>query len=267
MTGRCTGQKNGFTLIEILSAVAILMIIVLVMGRIFGDSARMWQIGTKNVQSDTEGRIVMDMLERQISQSIADEVLTFRTFGLPEYGVAVYGVAPEMGVEIFFVAPERTPSASMRRSAQLAGYYMDEMLDENGNVIPNRYRLVRVRRTASSYTNPNNSAYLRSDWWMQMFGPERETIVENVAAFEVWAYSEDRNDYVADYSSADEGNKLPLWLDIYLELLGEDDAVRVAELMNRNQDEAAMRIINENSRRYVTRVFFPMREGYGPRAQ
>lgn len=89
-----------------------------------------------------------------------------------------------------------------------------------------------------------------------------ETIAENVAAFEIWAYNS-KGEKISNYYSVDENDVLPLWVDIYLEVLGEDEAVRAAILWSSGGGSGsadARQYIDNNVRRFTARVFFPNRE-------
>ena len=88
-----------------------------------------------------------------------------------------------------------------------------------------------------------------------------EPVAENVAAFEVWAWSEAKGKYGYHYDSTDNDGKLPLWVDLYLELFSEEEAIQMAILWDANQ-ETAQRYRDQHSRRYAARVYFPNRLGY-----
>lgn len=257
-------KTDGFTVIELLAAMTILIFLVMMMTRVFTETSGVWNKGADRSQTAAEGRVIMDFIVKEMTQAIADEVVSFKlnsggSNSKPLYGVNAYGAESD---EICFVAGVRPPpGVSLRNSHQFA-YFIAPMLNETEQVIPNRYRLVRVRKTSSMYSSTANletSAYRDREWWRRMNTNSLETIAENVAGFEVWAYSEKQRDYVFGYDSTVEDNLLPSWVDIYLELLGEDDAVRAAILWDANPTEAAD-YVSRNVRRFNARVFFPNRE-------
>lgn len=110
------------------------------------------------------------------------------------------------------------------------------------------------------YNNAPNrarSAYGDREWWNHM-NLDVEVIADNIASFQVFAYCETAGNYVDDYISSARDDRLPLWVDIYVEMLDSATAERVALLWGPNNDEAR-RLIESNVRRYVTRVHFPKR--------
>lgn len=262
-------KTGGFTVIELLAAMTVLIFVVLMMTRVFTETTGIWSRGAKNIQSAVEGRVIMDFIVKEMTQAIADDVVTFKlnsggSDSRPLYGVNAYGAESD---EVCFVAMVRSGDDYYRRTSNQFVYYIAPMQDENDNDIPNRYRLVRTRRTNSMFNNPGNianSAYGNRGWWRRM-SPEAgmpiETIAENVAGFEVWAWSEAANQYEFGYNSADAANEnlLPLWVDIYLELMSEDDAIRAAILWDANPQQGA-EYVSRAVKRYTTRVFFPNRE-------
>ena len=269
----------GFTLMEIMAAMAILMVIVLMIGRIFTDSNKIWKIGTKRAGSLGEGRAVMDFLVRELSQAFSDTNVSFRLNSEnPIYGVTAYRAPDGMhSDELFFVTAVRTPEYSdMRRAAPHHIYFITNMWDQAEQPIPNRYTLVRCRKTGSTHKTPEyreDSAYNDREWWRN-FNPviryiggvsqDMEPIAENIAGFEVWAWSESKGKYDYNYDSNDNEGKLPLWVDIYLELFSEEESIQMATLwaVDPSAGGAADQYREKNSRRYAARVFFPNRLGY-----
>jgi prepilin-type N-terminal cleavage/methylation domain-containing protein len=271
--GRRARRRAGFTLIELLAAMTILVFIILMMTRLFSDATSAWTLGAKRITTATEGRAVMDFMVNELTQAVADDMLTFKLSSSVNFGVGAYGAESD---ELYFGAVVQSGTGGNKRNLDQFAYFIAPMLDEQENVLPNRYRLVRTRRTASMYTsqvNRDNSIYKRKDWWVRMNpragyieeadpngnGQGSETIAENIAAFEVWAWSEANDSYVPDYDSRDHDDMLPLWVDIYLEMLSEEDAERMSILWPVDQ-QAALDFLAANVKRFTTRVFFPNRE-------
>ena len=305
---RMSRSRKGFTLIELMVAMGILVIIVLMMARVYTDTTEMFQMGTKRVVTATEGRVIMDFLVREMSMAIADEMIAFKLnsdqdifYVPPGYTADSWRTYGAQSDEVCFVAMVRSGGSYFRRTANQFVYFVAPMtrsyLDSGGNLVveemENRYRLVRTRRTQTVFNTADNRAqgpygrppnptgnhlwwqYMEPDW-LDTRNPalrDLETIAENVAAFEVWAwvYDRDRNEHRAIWSfdSTDiryndgrihhEQNVVPLWVDIYIELLGEEEAERAAVLWELDRDEAR-RYVDNNVRRFNARVFFPNRE-------
>lgn len=276
MAKTSASSKTGFTVIELLAAMTILIFIVLMMTRIFTDVSESWSVGTRRVQTAAEGRVIMDFIVKELTQAIADDVVTFKTYSGPDdntdnyipYGTNAYGSDSD---ELCYVAGVRPPPGVSYRNSHQFAYFVAPMLDEYNVEMTNRFRLIRTRKTSSlysSFNNMTNSAYRNREWWKTMtrnIVDRGETIAENVAGFEVWAYSEQDQEYAWSYNSARHGNVLPLWLDIYLELLSDADAERAALLWSAAEQDAAFRqpaldFISQNVKRFNARVFFPNRE-------
>jgi prepilin-type N-terminal cleavage/methylation domain-containing protein len=278
--------RSGFTLLELLAAMGILVVIVLLMARIYADASTAWTRGTKRVYESQEGRAIMDFLSQEMSQIIADDVVSFRSHSTPgpdSMSVQTYGLDTD---SVCFVAATRPPPySSMRRSTPQFIYYVDfmedpvtrERLDENHPEGP-RYALYRIRKTASTHSSVDNlaeGAHQNPRWWDPQYWDAQinfrqwEVIAENVAGFEVWcakgsvleAGNTDPNDYYRfNYASVTEGEP-PIWIDVYLMLLGEAEAIQAAALWREN-NPTAEDFIDRNTRRYTTRIYLRNREGY-----
>lgn len=270
-------HKRGFTVIELLAAMAVVVFIVLLMTRIFTETTGIWSRGAKQVQDSAEARAIMDYIVTEMTQAIADDVVSFKlnsggTNSPPQFGVSAYGADSD---EVCFVALVRSGDVFYKRAANQIVYFISPMLDENSQVMTNRFRLAKARRTRSMFLNndnrDNDSAYRNANWWtasnLKLDKQETgaaglttiETIAENVAGFEVWAWNAGLNRYEFGFDSSKNGNELPLWVDIYLELLDEPEAIRAAALWPVDPTAAA-EYVNANVRRYTSRVFFPNRE-------
>lgn len=270
-------KENGFTIIELLASMAILIFIVLMMTRLFADATTIWSLGAKRITTATEGRAIMDFIVTEMTQAMADEVLTFKinsgaSTEPPLYGVSAYGAESD---ELTFVGAVQAGNSYNKRNVDQFSYFIAPMLDENENEMTNRYRLARTRRTTSMFTTADNrskAAYRNEDWWQNNMQPNTgffeeadntgqgcETIAENVSAFEIWTYSEKTDGYEPSYYSRNHDDLLPLWADVYLEILGEEDAERASILWEQDQ-QLALEYIARTTKRFTTRVFFPNRE-------
>jgi len=66
-------DKYGFTLLEVLVAMAILMIIVLMMATLFHQSSMAWNNGLRQAQMSIQARAAMSMMRRDLSQAVASQ--------------------------------------------------------------------------------------------------------------------------------------------------------------------------------------------------
>jgi len=65
------GQR-GFTLLEVLVAMSILMMIVMMMATLFSQSTTAWDRGIDSAKLSLKGRAVMRMMQHDLSQAVAD---------------------------------------------------------------------------------------------------------------------------------------------------------------------------------------------------
>jgi type II secretory pathway component PulJ len=272
-----TGPQGtaAFTMIELLAAITILMIIVSIMGVIFSESDRAWSQGTAMVERNTEGRAALNLLGHDLQYALADDVLTFamrddrddlETFG-------------HLNSEICFVSLSQRPEESgtdNARATQQIFYYVTERTadDKVGGTPLGRYQLMRT--AINTDMTDGRSAYGNTLWYDQGAnnggqGTFNSTsiIAENVVALRFFAPN-DQGDLDTEYLSEDERykNRLPQYVDVFLEVMGEKDAIRAADLAERlgDTDPKVLDFVEKHSRRYTARVYFQNRAGYRKRA-
>ena len=71
-TGSRRAGAGGFTLIEVLVAMAVLAMIVVAMGTVFGQSTAAWDSGVRRVQSLMVGRALTDYFVRETGLTLCD---------------------------------------------------------------------------------------------------------------------------------------------------------------------------------------------------
>jgi prepilin-type N-terminal cleavage/methylation domain-containing protein len=275
-------RKSGFTLIEVLAAMAVLMIIVLMLTRVFRDATSAWTIGTRQMEDNINGRAVLDFIARDIGTAIAGEtncVFYLKSSNpLPKWP----------NDEISFVSLTGNPSDGNREARQIV-YYVTNMTDRSGAYIPNRYCLRRIMRNSLGEI----TCYTEKRWWQNATmrkAANDPVVAENVNMFlfgcagatndasgkaDYWHGVFDFNscadvsliqsDYIR-YTKSDTlpymRGKLPVRLDVYLELLGEDAAIKVAQLRNAGLTAQADALVSQSVKKYQTRIYFSSRTGY-----
>jgi len=260
-----TGQpkRQAFTLVELLVAMAVLAVIILMMARIFTGSTQAWDLGMTHAEQNITGRSLMDFIVREMSQALADGQISFGHED-NEGTTQIYGSNPD---DVYFVSMNNS-AQSGRRELREVIYYVEPMEDSDGNEIKGRYQLVREFR--------NDLQCFKEDrWWdvkwvLQPSGPvSKGVLAENVASFDVWCYRPDlQKESISDYNSNSNNYVLPTYADIALAVFdekGADEAQMRIEDFNENENSTAMKnFVKENARRYVARVYFVNRNGYGP---
>jgi prepilin-type N-terminal cleavage/methylation domain-containing protein len=69
-------MRQGFTLVEVLVAMVILMVIVLMMANLMRHTSNAWEVGMRNVGVSLEGRTALDLMGRELSAGVMDEMLS-----------------------------------------------------------------------------------------------------------------------------------------------------------------------------------------------
>ena len=271
-------QRGGFTMIELMAAMAILLMITLFVGRIFSDSTKIWKLGTRRVTNAMDGRAVVDFIVREMSSAIADDVLVF---------AHKFNADPDvLGMDsdrIYFTTTDQRAGLDsqtyLRRQVRQVSYLVSNMLDVNNDPIVGRYRIVRTVRVNTIGTGGEFTCYTDPDWWREdwmnyKLGEtfDSVTLAENVRTLEFWLYDQTGKVMRSDdpdrpygsgselvYTSQNPTRKIG-WVEVYVELLGEDDAIKASQLTGTADDDFADRA----SRRYVGRVYLNNGRGYAP---
>lgn len=269
-TGGARHNVKAFTLVELLCAMAILMIIVLLMSMIFEDTERAWALGTGRAENNMSGRAALNLLAHDLQYGVADYLLTFCMRKDP--GLTTYGTYYDAD-EVFVVSLQDSSADGLRTAREI--YYWVEQ--QPGYTY--RYQLMR-----GVYTNAlcdaayvNNHSYSNVTWYDDNPRPgtpaathpgTNAVIGVNVAAFGVMAPNGNGvivHDYVSSDTNVLENNndRMPEYIDVYVETLTDRDAKRAASIMPGTA--ACHDFVRKNARRYATRVYFHNRMGYKAR--
>ena len=147
------------------------------------------------------------------------------------------------------------------RQGKQVAYLVAPMEDADYNDIPGRWRILRfvVERTNSV----NYECYVDKQWWdnpamgndstyKSLFPP---VLAENVRTLEFWVYDRE-GQHQFSYDSSVHGP--PSWVDIYVEMLGEEDAVKASFMSGVSAAEYKDRM----AKRYAGRVYLHNAVGY-----
>lgn len=273
--------RQGFTLIELLAAVTILMVIVSMMAVVFTESDRAWKLGTGRAESNTEGRAAINMIAQDLQYALADDVLSFvmrvdrdraRPSGLQatrQWPPFCYGFTNS---EICFVSlqnPDAAGDDSSRATRQI--YYWIREASTNDSFTSkglNRYELVRTELTTLESSPGATTRAYHNNFWFDVGADHNSAVGSGVIAENVTGlafFAPGTNGVMTrNYYSISNNFRLPEYVDVYLEVLGEEDAQRAAdmqEMMGLN-NQVVSEFVEKNARRYTTRVFFQNRAGY-----
>jgi type II secretory pathway pseudopilin PulG len=254
-------RKCGFSLLELLCAMAILMIIVLMISTIFAESDKTWTLGTNRADNNATGRAAVNMIANDLQYAVADNVLAFKMQpdrnNLQSFGFA--------NSEICFVSLQNDCNTNTKPSTRTAlemAYYVDATTN---NVAPygQRYELKRAYWDSALVTDPTRHCYGGGtngpNKWFDLAGrPSTNTgvLAQNVTGLGFYC-----PDGSSTYDSTANNNQLPQFVDIWLEILNDRPAAQVGQLWSVDNAQA-LRILQRNIRRYTARVYFHDRYGY-----
>ncbi|MDA1088505.1 MAG: prepilin-type N-terminal cleavage/methylation domain-containing protein [Verrucomicrobia bacterium] len=284
---------RAFTLIELLAAITILMLIVSMLVTIFAQSDRAWRVGTGRADTNTEGRAAINAIVQDLEYAVADDLISFimrPDVERPEGDNISYSYTNS---EISFVSMLENASPQ-KRNAEEVHYWVRPSTTDDGNIAAKslgRYQLMRTK--VNTYEKPlagapkdrkayNNQLSGSSAWYMRNGdngGRNNETnrgvLAENITALAFYAppaTSGGPPRLTYDSTDAANSNQLPLYVDVVLELLSDEDAQRAAQLESRAAQsgnpqlkQQMVNFVDKNSRRYTTRVYFQNRAGYRKR--
>lgn len=139
------GGRSGFTLLEILLAMFILVLIILMMARMFSHARIAWETGTRKSDLNMEGRAAINFMAHELSLAVADDFLAAVA---ASNGLGV-GIAPGSTISFLSLTPEQERSISWveysrqgqdlrRRVVKLNRYWQTLTADSSpviGNVV------------------------------------------------------------------------------------------------------------------------------------
>jgi hypothetical protein len=250
-TSRNWPSGRAFTLVELLVATVALVILVTVTASIVMDSESIWTGVTGKMENDRGGRTALSMITHDLECAVADSNLTW-SVDLDRYTDPSYGHTNNV---VYFVSLQDDPTNATR--AARAIYYW---VQTNGLTGGNRYELVRgcYAITNAADTNTVDNCYWNTNWYEDPIKgkgrpPDHGVVAENVSAFRV---------IPAPVGGSHTG--LPEYVDVLLEVIPERTARQVADMMARTGSSDTT-LVEQNAKRYTTRVFFQNRHGYQTR--
>jgi len=247
---------------------AVLMLIVVLLARVFGSASTAWRSGNKRIESNNTGRAALDFMAQELSGLVVGP--NGPTMLLDSDATDYLGMKSDVlsFVSMNHIAEYRPATTNPAGASYwVSGNKYRDVQQIRYQVVPmsgftNRYALTRfvVEQFDDSLNNHDKfSSYWNSDWPNEpsMLGQISfggNTLAENIRNFEVFITPVGALDPQEDYDYLQHGP--PAVIDIYLEVLAEEDAVR-ASLTPGNQQ-----FLDAATRRYATRIFVQNRSGY-----
>lgn len=274
-------RQNAFTLIELLASMGVLAILVLICGNIFSSSTRAWNYGSARVEQNTLGRAVMEMLHRQLSDSITGTALVFHAVTTAPANnlsgdTTPYNL-PALNwpcTDLQFISVSVTGQQQVQPDEMRAYHYFVFETNE-GNPPYLHYQLwnylqygwvTNTAAWANSYSSDSTRLwYQASGNWLvnpnsfQTYWTNFNTSVmaNNLTTFTVLCYGQN-NMLWSPGTSENYNYQLPYYADVLLGTLSEADARKAAQLSASGQAASPQlqAFVAANEKRFVMRVYF-----------
>lgn len=244
-------RSSGFTIIELLAAMAVLLIMVALLSRVFGSAASTWRAGNKRIDSNNTGRSAMEFMARELAgvlvspqrPSLVMDSDRDNFFGMKSDAISFVSLAHKAEYR----------SSKKYRDVQQVRYSISPVPGYTN-------RLALYRYVYENFDSAGFSSYEDDSWLAAFDGLEANValtgsiLADNVRNFEVFITPLGDDQPKEDYDFATDGP--PAAIDIYLEVLAEDDAIRAS------LTPTDMNFLNAATRRYATRIYVQNRAGY-----
>ena len=222
-----------------MAAVAVLAIMIVFLANVFSNSSKIWKLGNKRVESNNNGRAAIEFVAHEISSAIVNGQLMLQVINSGSAG----------GDSLALVSSSGTPQDFTARNFIGRQIKLDafKVIPSGGASVPGTFSLVMHNRDTPTlmkilYDDPSGWGKTMVD---EIVAGNSSVIAENVRSFRVFVYDvagNTPNNYVSG-----PGTPPPLFIDIYLEVLAEEDAAKAAA--GANSDPFV--------HRYQTRVYMP----------
>ena len=239
--------RQGFTLIEILAAMAVLSLIVLVLGGLFDQSTKAWTTGEKKVVTADLARSVLDELHRDVAASITDEIVPFAINNnwaviggaLTSSFPASEKIGASDAIRLLSIVSPRSAGTSGQTDLHDITYYLETSSDGRGTLRRRASNIRSVPRKGLIEYAAGGTGNL--DTYSELFGqpffitPDSDTdvIMDNVYSFQVTALDPAAGfSPILDYYSKDaaNANMQPGRIDVRIVALTDDQWARMDTL-------------------------------------
>lgn len=216
-------RRNGFSLVEILAAIAVLLLVMLILVGLSDQMSRVWSKGLSQNQHRNRARSALTFMGRELRQTVVSPDSTDTALQLIINPTSVTLNFPN---SIFWQAPVATDTTNGNIAE--VGYF----IRRDGN----RANLCRmlVNPTDTNfliYDNANPDKWV-SDSMLDLVAPAtkasqyRGLFLENVIGLWVKAYNKDGTPYLGNSRQTTPVNQLPACIKISLVFLDETSAKR-----------------------------------------
>jgi prepilin-type N-terminal cleavage/methylation domain-containing protein len=238
-------SRSGFTLLELLTSMAILGVMVVMLFSVFEQINKAWLTGENRVETFTDARAVLDLMSRELSQAIT-------TTNAPNQ-ITFYGDTHR----VYFVAPVNTDPANQADLCEVGYEYVP-------GAAPSFYWEITRRLTVPSPANIGTFWDFYTDptsWWDDTGGksfPKPDGILASNTIVNLTFQYLDINGHVlaTPYRSEVNGNRLPYAVVVALDAVDSRTATKL-KLVGGPSTSAGQSILKPTLRSFTTTVYMP----------
>jgi prepilin-type N-terminal cleavage/methylation domain-containing protein len=125
----------GFTLVELLTSMAILGVMLALLFSVFDQINKAWLVGENRVETFTQARAALDLMSRELSQAIATNPITFYGDATHAYFVAPVSTAPTNLSDLCEVGYEFVPGTAPNYTWEIVRHFIEPNSVANAGLI------------------------------------------------------------------------------------------------------------------------------------
>lgn len=251
-------RLRGFTILELLVAMAVFAILVVMLMGMVDSGTKLWRENENRVDAFREARATLTVMERDLRNAIqttnADYVLINDT-AFPKLGSDALKDATNAGA-IFFLSAQPTSAQDSGNKSDVCqvGYFLafaNNSLVPSGQKTMNLYRY--FRSSDATYTNlVAGGSTLFADTGVT--GENTDLLAKNITSFRITPYHLTTNGNRVAYNSTTYGST-PDMLEISVTALNQDTARKLSTLEDWTTPTGPItNIVNKVEQTFTTRV-------------
>jgi len=249
---------GGFTLVEVLASMAVLLILMLALVRVFSESTSAFSKGTTTVNRNASARAAMEIIRQDLEMAVL------------EPNLAMYKESETFAANhdrIGFITMNMPYENSTNGAYVQVQYYVTNV----AHIGYTNWVLKRATRDAGASFNAGiDFMGAETQWWKDQRNFNwNEVIAENVVRFDVWICSKDGENIVNGSPVFGGGNPFDstvTWLDkglawenaayvdIYLQVTSDEAMKRGNLLLSRGQTEKGYSLLYRESNALMARI-------------
>jgi prepilin-type N-terminal cleavage/methylation domain-containing protein len=264
----CRRKPSGFTLIELIVAVFILTVMALMLTRIFFDSSRAVEQGKDQALMDETARLILDVLENDISQALVRPDVPFRIHAVDGQD-ALYFISTAARRQLEGIPRDTAPIRWQATQESDWNHYLQMVSPDSSSGHNANTRENLIHHSDQYFTEPDQTAddFFGVNTEDEGYTNEREYsqyLESGIGAYAVLSFIQfDPQGAQGPVAETDNGqpdeNNLPRYVDITLGLIPSMELERALSFKAVGDTVRAEEYINNRERVYTRRVHLPNR--------